>query len=64
MIDRTRHSLALLLFGIVLLIGAAAARADEVRPCEPDKVATRYPGLAGKTIKIGQDGTSLPFNFS
>jgi polar amino acid transport system substrate-binding protein len=42
---------------------AAAAHADEVRPCAPDQVATRYPGLAGKTVKIGQDGVSLPFNF-
>jgi polar amino acid transport system substrate-binding protein len=62
-IDRMRIWLATLLFGIVLAGGTAAACADEVRPCEPDKVATRYPGLAGKTIKIGQDGTSLPFNF-
>jgi polar amino acid transport system substrate-binding protein len=53
---------AALLFGTLLAIGATA-RADEVKPCEPDKVATRYPGLAGQTIKIGQDGVSLPFNF-
>jgi polar amino acid transport system substrate-binding protein len=51
------------LFGIVLASAATAARADEARPCEPEKVASRYPGLAGKTIKIGQDGVSLPFNF-
>ena len=42
---------------------AIPARADEAKPCEPDKVATRYPSLAGKTIKIGEDGVSLPFNF-
>jgi polar amino acid transport system substrate-binding protein len=47
----------------VLASAAAGARADEVRPCEPEKVATRYPGLAGKTIKIGQDGVTRPFNF-
>ena len=51
------------LFGIVLSFAATVARADEVKPCEPDKVATRYPGLAGKTIHVGQDVTSLPFNF-
>lgn len=28
--------------------------------CEPDKVATKYPGLAGKTIKIGIDPTYPP----
>jgi len=63
MIDRPGNWLAALLFGMVLVSVSVAARADEVRPCEPEKVATRYPGLAGKTIKIGQDGVSLPFNF-
>jgi polar amino acid transport system substrate-binding protein len=38
-------------------IGAAHAT------CEPDKVATKYPSLAGKTIKIGQDGESPPYSF-
>jgi polar amino acid transport system substrate-binding protein len=59
----TRNWFAALLSGIVLTSASIAARADEVRPCEPDNVATRYPGLAGKPIKIGQDGVSLPFNF-
>ena len=31
--------------------------------CEPDKLATKYPKLVGKTIKIGQDGESRPFSF-
>ena len=31
--------------------------------CEPDKLATKYPSLAGKTIKIGQDGESPPYSF-
>jgi polar amino acid transport system substrate-binding protein len=53
---------AVFLFGVLLTTGAMA-RADEVKPCEPDKVATRYPSLAGQTIKIGEDGVSLPFNF-
>jgi polar amino acid transport system substrate-binding protein len=51
------------LFGILLAYPALSASADEARPCEPEKVATRYPGLAGKTIKVGEDGVSLPFNF-
>ncbi len=50
-------------FGIVLARATVPAHADEARPCEPEKVATRYPDLAGKTIKIGEDGVSLPFNF-
>ena len=52
-----------LLFGIVLAGTTLPAHADEARPCEPEKVATRYPSLAGKTIKVGEDGVSLPFNF-
>jgi polar amino acid transport system substrate-binding protein len=39
------------------------AHATDVKPCEPDKTATRYPGLVGKTIVVGQDGTSLPYSF-
>jgi polar amino acid transport system substrate-binding protein len=54
---------AVSLFAVVLIFSAGAARADEGKPCEPDKVATRYPELAGKTIRIGQDGTSLPFSY-
>ena len=48
-----------LMFGVLV----AGAHAEGVKPCEPEKVATRYPGLAGKTVKIGEDGVSLPFNF-
>jgi polar amino acid transport system substrate-binding protein len=43
--------------------GIRPAYADEVRPCEPDKLAARYPGLVGKTIHIGQDGVSIPFSY-
>src|SRR5947207_8082880 len=28
--------------------------------CEPEKVATKYPGLAGKTLKVGLDPTLPP----
>jgi polar amino acid transport system substrate-binding protein len=38
-----------------------SARADDAS-CEPAKIAAKYPGLAGKTIKIGQDGESVPFS--
>src|SRR5262249_21628384 len=38
------------------------AAADEGK-CEPDKVATKYPGLAGKTIKIGADGDTRPYAY-
>ena len=29
--------------------------------CEPDKLATKYPSLVGKTIKIGTDGETPPY---
>jgi len=38
-----------------------SAYADEAG-CEPAKLAAKYPALAGKTIKIGQDGESVPFS--
>jgi polar amino acid transport system substrate-binding protein len=38
------------------------AQADAGK-CEPDKLATRYPALAGKTIRIGQDGESPPYSY-
>jgi polar amino acid transport system substrate-binding protein len=63
MIDKltvVRLALATMLLGGVLTGGA---RADEVRPCEPEKLATRYPGLVGKTIHVGQDGVSLPYSY-
>jgi len=48
---------------LALLWSVTPARAASVKPCEPTKVATLYPGLAGTTITIGQDGTSLPFSY-
>jgi polar amino acid transport system substrate-binding protein len=38
-----------------------SAKADEAA-CEPAKMAAKYPGLVGKTIKVGQDGESVPFS--
>src|ERR1700692_2155506 len=49
-----------LMAGLVLAT-LGAAKADEVT-CEPAKAVEKYPGLAGKTIKIGQDGESVPFS--
>jgi len=45
----------------VFVAVAGTARADGVA-CEPAKMAAKYPALAGKTIKIGQDGESVPFS--
>ena len=51
----------------VLLAAAAVllpncAKADAAR-CEPDKLATKYPGLVGKTITIGTDGETRPYAY-
>jgi polar amino acid transport system substrate-binding protein len=48
---------------VALLASAGTARAADVKPCQPDQVATRYPGLAGKTIVVGVDGVSLPYSY-
>ncbi|WP_158744510.1 transporter substrate-binding domain-containing protein [Acidisphaera sp. L21] len=44
-------------FGLWASLSAAQAA------CEPAKLATKYPSLAGRTITIGQDGESTPFSF-
>lgn len=49
-----------LMAGLALAKPAAAA---DVKPCHPEQVATRYPGLAGKTIVVGEDGVSLPYSY-
>ena len=43
----------------ILSFGAQPAQAA----CEPDKVATKYPGLAGKTLKVGLDPTLPPIMY-
>jgi polar amino acid transport system substrate-binding protein len=48
---------------VLLLLSAGPGHAADVKRCEPDKVAIRYPGLAGKTIVVGQDGVSLPYSY-
>jgi polar amino acid transport system substrate-binding protein len=45
-----------------LVFNALPANA-EAGKCEPDKLATKYPALAGKTIRIGQDGESPPYSY-
>jgi len=64
---RNRHRLsglcARVAVGLALVVAALSspARAADTG-CEPAKVASKYPSLAGKTIKIGQDGESVPFS--
>jgi polar amino acid transport system substrate-binding protein len=35
----------------------------QAQKCEPEKLATKYPSLVGKTINLAQDGESPPFSF-
>jgi len=59
-----RRELGMMLVGLVVA-GAvvAGAAGTALAACEPDKVATKYPGLAGKTIKVGLDPTLPPIMY-
>ena len=61
---RKRHgwlAASVILGGISMFaMDSAAARSAA---CDPAKLSSKYPALAGKTIKIGQDGESPPFSF-
>jgi polar amino acid transport system substrate-binding protein len=46
---------------VVAMLGLAAGPAQGA--CEPDRVATKYPGLAGKTLKVGLDPTLPPIMY-
>ena len=54
--------LVAVLLAFVVLGTADRANADEPK-CEPDKVAEKYPAVAGKKIKIGADPGTQPFVF-
>ena len=49
-------------FALAATMLSQSASADEAK-CEPDKVATKYPSLAGKTIKVGADGDTRPYAY-
>ena len=55
-----RGALAVLILAVGCL-GATLPSVAQTPACEPDKVAAKYPSLAGKTIKIGADPTSPPY---
>ena len=60
-----RKTAAALLIGFAVAIGfstANIARAEDPK-CEPDKLATKYPSLKGKTIKLATDAESPPYSF-
>jgi polar amino acid transport system substrate-binding protein len=47
---------------VAAAVGFGTARPAQAA-CEPDKVATKYPGLAGKTLKVGLDPTLPPIMY-
>lgn len=57
------------IYGLVIVITASLAgpaighAGAQSTGCEPAKLGAKYPALAGRTIKIGQDGESPPFSF-
>lgn len=57
------HSLILGAAMAALMAGPFAASALAVGKCEPTALATKYPSLAGKTIKVAQDGEGPPYTF-
>jgi polar amino acid transport system substrate-binding protein len=59
---RFRHAIGISVLAAFLSGVQAASPAHAGPACEPDKLATKYPKLAGKKLKIGQDGESAPFS--
>jgi polar amino acid transport system substrate-binding protein len=51
---------AVLVTGFAATLIALGAAGPAHAACEPDKVSTKYPGLAGKTLKVGLDPTLPP----
>ncbi len=51
---------AALVMAAVLAVGVVA---PAQAACEPEKAATKYPGLAGKTLKVGLDPTLPPIMY-
>jgi len=61
---RLKASLTASIFiGLAAPLLASTTPASAEAKCEPDKVATKYPSIAGKTLKIGQDGESPPYSY-
>ena len=50
-------------FAAAVMIGTICTAHAQDAKCEPDKLATKYPSLAGKTIKMATDAESPPYSF-
>lgn len=60
---RSRNAVVTALLAGLSVAVLFASAASAAPACEPDKLATKYPKLAGKKLKVGQDGESRPFSF-
>lgn len=58
-----RYWAGALLAGVVAATVSFGTAGPAQAACEPDKVATKYPGLAGKTLKVGLDPTLPPIMY-
>jgi polar amino acid transport system substrate-binding protein len=58
---RLRHAIGICALASLFAVSLQSA-AQAAPSCEPEKLATKYPKLAGKKLKIGQDGESAPFS--
>jgi len=48
--------------GLLIAVGMMPGRAAAADPtCQPDQLATKYPSLVGKTIKVGTDPETPPY---
>jgi polar amino acid transport system substrate-binding protein len=60
----TGHALMAMAFLAVMGMAVAPAPARAADPvCEPGKLATKYPELAGKTVKVTVTGTTKPYSY-
>ncbi|PYM32000.1 MAG: ABC transporter substrate-binding protein [Candidatus Rokuibacteriota bacterium] len=48
------------IWAVAVVVLAVFAGSPAQAACEPEKVSTKYPGLAGKTLKVGLDPTLPP----
>jgi len=58
-----RYWTGALLAGLMVATVGFGTAGPAQAACEPDKVATKYPGLAGKTFKVGLDPTLPPIMY-
>jgi polar amino acid transport system substrate-binding protein len=58
-----RYWAAAVLAGLMVAMVGFGTAGPAQAACEPDKVATKYPGLTGKTLKVGLDPTLPPIMY-